>query len=632
MNQLAAKKSAISPSTLSVSYKSPPFQAGRADCSPEALIITDARFIITGLNDTAEAMYGFTAPEIAGKCLFDLFDFDLVGTTIAEATRLLINKGFWQGDLIYYYKKRQLVYSTTCNIIRDGNANPTQILISTRTISDRLRWEKELTVAEHKYRALLGAHSEAELFRSFMRNSPTLGWIYDEDGTLVYGNPRFLEISGFSGEISKNTGTEFANAQEVMRKILERNRAVLRDSHPIITEDEFDDNQGNLRHYLSYCFLLPSAEDKRLIGGHAVEITDSKKSRREIDKMYERYTFAINASSDAIWDMDLSTKTIFRSDTFSAFSGYPKEAIQPTLEWFLDKIHPSDKNRVSANIQENLQQNVTHWENEYRFRIADGSYRHLLDKAFAIYEDGILSRVIGSMQDMTDRKKLEAQLLNEQVQKQKVVNQAIIQAQEKERNRISGELHDNVNQLLMSAKLHICVAKTRAEGETELLDKANQYLIMAVEEIRGLSKKLNTTVITNIGLLKSIADIGSTMMLLKNIQLHTYISEEVVAKMSTDQQMMVYRILQEQSNNILKYAETNEALISLKQVNGNFELIISDNGQGFDKNEEKANGIGFINIFNRVDAYNGKAEIIASPGNGCTLIITFPTTENKLLN
>ena len=73
--------------------------------------------------------------------------------------------------------------------------------------------------------------------------------------------------------------------------------------------------------------------------------------------------------------------------------------------------------------------------------------------------------------------------------------------------------------------------------------------------------------------------------------------------------------------------KTTEAIISLNEINNNFELIISDNGKGFDKNERKSNGIGFINIFNRVDAYNGRVEIITSPGNGCTLLINFPILE-----
>ncbi len=348
---------------------------------------------------------------------------------------------------------------------------------------------------------------------------------------------------------------------------------------------------------------------------------------KEIDKMYERYHFAVNASTDAIWDLDITAGTVYRSDRFNDFTGYKKAESLPTMDWFINKIHEQDRIRVKLYVDHCIENNVINWEIEYCFQIADGSFRHLLDKAQAIFEDGKLIRLIGAMQNITERKKLEAELLHEQVQKQKMINQAIIKAQEKERNRISGELHDNVNQLLMSAKLHICVAKNKKEEPNELLEKANEYLLMAVEEIRNLSKKLTSTLITNVGLQKSIADIAATMLLLKNIQLHSYINDDVVEKLSAEQQLMVYRIIQEQSNNILKYAETNEAIISLKEVNQNVELIISDNGVGFDKTHQKANGIGFINIFNRVNAYNGKVEIITAPGEGCTLVINFPLTE-----
>ncbi|MEO7767017.1 MAG: PAS domain-containing protein, partial [Ferruginibacter sp.] len=350
----------------------------------------------------------------------------------------------------------------------------------------------------------------------------------------------------------------------------------------------------------------------------------------EIDKMYERYHFALNASSDAIWDMDVITGVVYRSDTFSIFSGYKAADISPTVDWFFEKVHPDDIERAKSKVEYCLSNNVINWENEYRFRIADGSYRDLLDKAYAIFEDGKLIRAIGSMQDITERKKLEAQLLHEQVQKQKMINQATIKAQEKERNRISCELHDNVNQLLMSAKLHICVAKNKSEGPTHLLERANEYLLMAVTEIRELSKGLSSLAVSNIGLQKSIADIAASMRLLQNIQVHTFIGAEVIEKMSPEQQLMVYRIIQEQSNNILKYAETKEAIISIKEIDQNVELIISDHGKGFDRSEQKANGIGFINIFSRVDAYNGNVEIISTPGNGCMMIVNFPITGSVM--
>ncbi len=225
-------------------------------------------------------------------------------------------------------------------------------------------------------------------------------------------------------------------------------------------------------------------------------------------------------------------------------------------------------------------------------------------------------------------KKMDAILLDEQVQKQKQINQAIIKAQENERNRISGELHDNVNQLLMSARLHVAVAKNNSEEkQAAILDKASGYLLMAVEEIRRLSKTLNTEAIQKEGLEKSIKEIADNMLLTRNIDTHYFIDTAVVEQLSNEQQLMVYRIVQEQTSNIIKYAKTNNALINLKETEHDFELIISDNGKGFDKTEEKLNGIGFINIFSRVNTYNGTTEIITAPGDGCTLYIRFPKTQ-----
>ena len=531
MNQLAARTISISPSTLSVSYNSSAITDEPANAMAEAVIVTDARFIIQGLSNTAETMYGFSAAFAKGQKLFELVKFEMIGIGLDASIKNLFKHGFWKGDIIYNYNDKKIIFNTRCNLIKDENGRASSIVIVTHNISARVSQEKILSEEEFKYQSLIKSVSEGV----------------------------------------------------------------------------------------------------KLVNDCGAGLAEKTSAKTEIDKIFERYTTAINASLDAIWDMDATSEMIYRSDNFNAFSGYNREEVMPTLKWFLSKIHPLDKKRIKRNVDYCLANNIVYWENEYRFQIADGSYRHLLDKAYAIYEQGKLSRVIGAMQDMTERKKLEAQLLNEQVQQQKMVNQAIIHAQEKERNRISGELHDNVNQLLMSAKLHICVAKTKAGVETELLEKANQYLLMAVEEIRGLSKRLSTSVMTSTGLLKSISEIGSTMMLLKNIHLHTYISDEVVAKMSGNQQMMVYRIIQEQSNNILKYAETQEAIISLKIVDANFELIISDNGQGFDKKLQKTNGIGFINIFNRVDSHNGKVEIITSPGHGCTLLINFPVIEEAPL-
>ncbi len=102
------------------------------------------------------------------------------------------------------------------------------------------------------------------------------------------------------------------------------------------------------------------------------------------------------------------------------------------------------------------------------------------------------------------------------------------------------------------------------------------------------------------------------------------IDETIIDKLTQEQQLVVFRIIQEQSNNIIKYSRASAANISLTEKNNQCCLIISDNGIGFDKAKQKQSGIGFINIFNRIDAYNGKVEINTFPDNGCTLNITIP--------
>jgi signal transduction histidine kinase len=97
--------------------------------------------------------------------------------------------------------------------------------------------------------------------------------------------------------------------------------------------------------------------------------------------------------------------------------------------------------------------------------------------------------------------------------------------------------------------------------------------------------------------------------------------------LSEDQQLMVFRIIQEQTNNIIKYAEARNVKICLKEENNQVYLTITDDGKGFNTSTQ-SKGIGFINIYNRVDAFGGEVKLNSSLGKGCSLEIIFPLTLN----
>ena len=88
---------------------------------------------------------------------------------------------------------------------------------------------------------------------------------------------------------------------------------------------------------------------------------------------------------------------------------------------------------------------------------------------------------------------------------------------------------------------------------------------------------------------------------------------------------MLYRVVQEQLNNITKYAKANEAFIILKKQNDTLFLTIADNGVGFDTNRKSTGGIGLTNMKSRIEFYSGKMNVISAPQQGCKIEISIPS-------
>jgi signal transduction histidine kinase len=96
-----------------------------------------------------------------------------------------------------------------------------------------------------------------------------------------------------------------------------------------------------------------------------------------------------------------------------------------------------------------------------------------------------------------------------------------------------------------------------------------------------------------------------------------------------NQKLSLFRIVQEQLNNIIKHSGAQNVWIRLFNEAGEFILQIKDDGKGFDSSHPRK-GIGILNIKNRAELFNGKAEIITEPGSGCQLVVSFPLSEPNL--
>lgn len=236
---------------------------------------------------------------------------------------------------------------------------------------------------------------------------------------------------------------------------------------------------------------------------------------------------------------------------------------------------------------------------------------------------GEIIYVISSFTDISEHKKLSSQLIDQQ----RVLMQATIDAQEKERREIGRELHDNISQHITTTRLYLEVAKEKASGEVlTMINQAHKGLLDTVKEIRQLSHSLVPPSLNDIGLLASVEDMVTPLARAEAYHIrfeHHLCNEDLF---NENMKLMLFRIIQEQINNIVKHASATDVHIRLETLNGKGVLVVSDNGHGFDKKLVKK-GIGFVNMTNRANLFGGTLSIDTSPGNGCSIRVEIPLAQ-----
>jgi len=248
-----------------------------------------------------------------------------------------------------------------------------------------------------------------------------------------------------------------------------------------------------------------------------------------------------------------------------------------------------------------------------------------------IYQDKPARIVLAN--DVTKRIKAEFELARQAKLQQKLITETSIEVQEREREEIGKELHDNINQILASTKLFLGLAlEDEKNVSPELLKKSHHNIRMAMEEIRQLSQTLVAPSLGDITLVDAIKELASNIKLGSataiDVKQENY-NESLIDK---PKKLMLYRIIQEQMNNILKHSQAKHASIQLGTTSHDIILKIEDDGIGFDQ-QKKSGGIGLRNMANRAGFYNGKVDIHSEPGQGCSLIVTVPIKqEDKFFN
>lgn len=207
---------------------------------------------------------------------------------------------------------------------------------------------------------------------------------------------------------------------------------------------------------------------------------------------------------------------------------------------------------------------------------------------------------------------------------QEAFSHRLIESQESERKRIASELHDGLGHDLLLVKNSALLGLSMAEDgspEKEQFDEISEQTSKALAGIREISQNLRPYHLDRLGLRDALEFMVEQIGNSSNIRFSTDL-DPIEGLFSTEAELNLYRIVEESINNIIKHSDATEARVVLKRQDGQVQLMIEDNGKGFDPRPgTNDRGFGLTGISERARMLGGKEVIGSIPGQGTTIII-----------
>jgi len=212
-------------------------------------------------------------------------------------------------------------------------------------------------------------------------------------------------------------------------------------------------------------------------------------------------------------------------------------------------------------------------------------------------------------------------------EKKLLAARSIVDGQEEERKRIANELHDGLGVLLSTAKIQFSAIKDKNPENQPLIDKATKLIEQAAGDVRKISHNMMPGLLTRFGLFEAVED------LFENLNDGDAMSAELrfngaPCRLAENQEIMLYRIVQEMVNNSLKHAEASKVFLGFDVMAKMLKVNYSDNGKGFDPEKIRiSKSLGLTSIHSRVKFLGGELAIDAHPGLGVKYSFEIPITK-----
>jgi PAS domain S-box-containing protein len=575
--------------------------------SHELFCIANDEGYFLKVNPAFIKLLGYTEEELLSRPFFDLIHPDDL-----QPTRAVIRDLPQTGSILnftnrYLTKEGKYVWLSWCTC---GTSTGDVLYGVAKNVTAELDQRQEIKLQQER---LLRAKRMAKLGSWEYQFAPhPAAWASDELYT-IYG----LKREQFP-HISPDVFLSFVHPDDLneVKKNLEQIAAFTKLEY----EHRFIRPDGKLiylRHSMEMIF--ENGIPVRL-HGVAQDITARKEAELKLELSENRFRSLVQNGYEMITIIERTGKFAYMSDSVTRILGFLQEdLIGKEIFGF---IHPGDFERGYRALEQVMIKGFIDSYDPIRFLNKNGEWRWLEVTGSNMLNNPAVNGVVINCRDVTEKKALQEKLASQEEEMRSRVSKAAIKAQEAEREQLSRELHDNVNQVLTTIKLYTELALDKQMDGQTLIKKSTQYLSNCINEIRNISKRLSTPTLGKISFEDSITELVGSLNLSERLKINLKVSK-LIKPLLQDTHLGIYRILQEHFTNIIKHANAKEVTLTVKVQTTGLFITVVDDGKGFDT-KVRSKGIGLSNMYGRAENIQALLELRSAPGKGCTLVLTVP--------
>jgi len=572
-----------------------------------AHVSTEGRFL--RINQKFCDIVGYSIEEMLQLTIQEMTHPDDLDASIEHIRRLLDGEdGTYSMAKRYIHKNGGSVWvNLTVSLVRDGENQPGWFVGVIEDITD----VRQVQIERDRILEL----------------SNDLICIAGMDGYFKYLNPAWEKTLGYkSEELLSRRFLDFVHPDD-RAKTMSELELLSAGRQAIDFENRYIDNDGSIRHLSWMATPLP---DEELIYAVARDTTERKKAEEELKQSKENLARAQEIAHIGSWQLDIVKNVLWWSDeayrVFEVAGGTPM-----TYEKFITHVHPEEKTYVEDRWLAAL--NKEPYDIEHRIIVA-GEVKWVREHAEVTFDeaDNAVS-AIGTVQDITDRKRAEQKIIDYQQRLKALASQLTI-IEEKERRRLAADLHDQVCQSLALANIQLDLAR-KSTSESKLADKFNDIsdtLLETLKNTKQLMFELSSPSMHEIGLSSAISEwlevqIGNRHSL--KTEVIDNIPDNRRKTLDPNVRAILFRNVRELLVNVVKHARANKVSVRLEDRNTNIRIIVEDDGIGFEPRAviqagSKIGGFGLFSIEELMADLSGSLRIVSEPGKGCTAILSAP--------